>query len=231
MNRNSITKPRFEDNVDSLEDNNETLNLSPIQRSQLNKENDQSLEQMESYSQDDSILTHKFRTTAIRPLYRPIILNTRSPNYIESVKTESNRPETIQIKEESYASSFSKNRRAHRNSIYLPEEGFKDLLQYSNFQEDSLSEIENDYECNSDYYQSNYSSSIQKRNSNTRNHDFFIPDQSQEIISEEYEATPPYKKSQNARSLASQSMSNSSRIKSRIRRYGKNRNEKETALR
>jgi len=58
----------------------------------------------------------------------------------------------------------------------------------------------------------------------------FNPDKSPEIISEGYE-TSPFKKNQSMKSLASQTMSISSMTKSRIRRYGKNKNERETALR
>jgi len=49
MNRNSINQPRFNDNVDSVEENDESINLSPIKRSHEDN-GEQSFEQIESDS-------------------------------------------------------------------------------------------------------------------------------------------------------------------------------------
>ena len=215
--------------MNSFDESNETFNLSPIRKSRNNAQNDKTFEDTNSFSQNETILTQKYYTsTVIRPLYRPTVCDSKIPKCIkiDIAKGDSGKTETIQLRDDEYLSS-SKVSRISKNQTYLPQEGFKDLLKYENFREEILPESENHSISNPKYSQSNYSSSTKEKQRN----DLLTPDLSQKHIPKGYKISHKYKKSQSMSNFNSQTISNSSRVKSRIRRYGKNKNERETSLR
>lgn len=109
INKNSINKPKFQDQIDTVEEINASLILSPIQKYKHTNDDDQTLEQLDSFSQNESILTNNFNTASVvPPLYRPTISNSRTPKHIEIVQFDSEKSESNKIKEKTFISSSSR---------------------------------------------------------------------------------------------------------------------------
>lgn len=248
--RNGIERPDFEGERRG-HSQDESLSLSPIRKSRagFNEVNDPTFDEIENDSEEYVTRNSQYDTkAAVRPLYRPTIRETRPvaganntllttplrpaqpEGTIASLKSSSVRQDEIskQASSSSYA-TFGKK----RNSSFHPQaqDGFRDLMKYSNFQEVSYDKPEIIIEEES--YTTTQKFEPSKRDT------FFLPEENQGVSQSGLENSIHGSKSVKSfgaeqrlsKTMVASEFSTMGRTKSRVRRYGKKKHERETALR
>lgn len=219
-------KPKYAQN----DENDETLSLSPIQKSKSKMEDEEgnSFDQSENREQSFHM---QYRDTAIRPLYRPPIRRERIKTEVEEKISETparsmsvrNTPKT----QSEHSMVTESAARSRRSTTYLPDEGYKDLQQYENFKDD----LEPLYEEGTEDFESERDSFTSTQKITNNNEMEYIAPETSGYGSVKSSSSHMRRKSKSEKSILSHTMSHSSHVKSRIRRYGKNKHERETALR
>jgi hypothetical protein len=215
--------------ISQIDDEN-SLELSPIQRTELSGE-DRSL--------DDSHDRRPTRTSAVAMLYKPTEIKRRFNKYskVDFNATFATQSDQVRLKKEEqeaknvYRPRNQKKDVKQKSEFQRPSNGFRDLMQYENFQDD-LPDVSEKYdEEYSETYQNSKTTGKSSYWSNTRK--FIVPDDSKNIVNEPNNtALAPI--DGNAESVTSRLTNNASTVsgvKALVRRYGKNKHEREMALR
>jgi hypothetical protein len=213
-------------------DNDDTLNLSPIQKTN-NSFSERSFheeQRRESYAHRD-YEKESLATPTISPLYKPQSTYTRKPKYInvELAKTQSVYEEPRKNMTKPVVKRYTSNE--IRSSAPVITEGFRDLMHYENFQNDLKSvperhEEEEDSRNSSD----NYHSSYRYQSNAVKSQKFKVPEEQYGAKWNDEPVDTP-KSTVSIRSNALSNITSSTGGRSKIRRYGKNKHEREMALR
>jgi len=226
----------------------DTLDLSPINKSKRGSPSSSGSSSSDSDSKDDTsvdvqavrgenlVTRHRSNretvsTPVITPLFNPnSALVSRPTKY---AKVELAKTHTIKQVDPKPIIKYKKTKNTRntvkksRSEWVMPKEGFKDLLQYSNFHDD-LEEVQERYDEGDSRNTSNSNDLSKNQGSQYRRKEFYVPENSEDNVGQQ----PVTTKSNisfysNAKSNASAVGSNSSKV----RRYGRRKHQQDGASR
>jgi hypothetical protein len=202
--------------IPALENNDEnSLELSPIRQSERSHQ-DNTFDDIEvastgTFARDtlaNPVITPLYKEPKQQPRrrkYMTVNLDRVSSTQSEPVKKKHRRRSPRKLKEE----------------FKLPQKGFKDLEMYENFKVD-LEDVPERYE-----EESSEPSSAQSGKQWSKTQTFYVPDDSEERV----QNGRTFSRNTPTLNDAASVLSTTSAVKARIRRYGKNKYERELALR
>ena len=212
------------------EDDENSLELSPIQRTEQSLD-DRSLE-------NNSPVERRTRPS-VAMLFRPPEIQKRISKYTKSELNSSYSSQSgpIKVRENGYevgnGKFYEKQKRRvkPKSEFQIPKNGFRDLMQYENFRDD-LPEVPESYE-EDDSENKPTSRYTGKSSIWEKSRKFFLPDDSRNSINDEKNSafTPIDRNTENLQSRISHNASTISGVRSLVRRYGKNKHEREMGLR